>query len=93
MTEFSNPTADVYKTVAGRARQPLGRCLECREPLYGVDLFVAGHCPNPGCGVRVAKLLTATAPPGFSETDYLAFLVAFGGLAGLALDTTREDTD
>ena len=79
--------AEVYKTVARRARQPLATCLGCREPLYAADLFVTGHCPNRDCGVGVTRLLATTVPPGFSETDYLAFVVALGGLAGLALDT------
>jgi hypothetical protein len=82
--------AEVYKTVARRARQPLAKCLACREPLYAADLFVTGHCPHPGCGAGVTRLLATTTPPGFSEADYLAFLGALGGLAGLALDTPSQ---
>ena len=48
-------TARTYTAVAERARQTLGRCPQCREPVAASDLLVSGHCPN--CDKPLTSLL------------------------------------
>jgi hypothetical protein len=64
-------------------------CTRCRGALSGVDLFVTGRCPKPGC-IGVTKRLAPTRG-GFFQEDYLAFIGALGCLLGLALDTTSKN--
>ena len=57
--------------------------------MRGYDLLASGHCPN--CN---PNLLTPRPQLGAPDRDeYLALLGALGGLVGLALASTSENTD
>jgi rubrerythrin len=82
-------TARTYSALAERARQQLGSCPQCRAPVRGCDLLVAGRCPN--CGKALTSLLLPTPRANFARDEYLALVGALGVLVGLALASTGEN--
>jgi rubrerythrin len=84
-TKREQLTAHTYSALAARARQQLGVCPQCRKPLRGCDLLVAGRCPN--CGKALSSLLLPAPRANFAPDEYLALLGALGVLVGLALAT------
>jgi hypothetical protein len=82
-------SARTYGALAERARQPLGSCPRCREPVRGSDLLVAGRCPN--CGKALTSLLLPAPRANFASDEYLALMGALGVLVGLALASTGEN--
>ena len=77
--------------VAERARQALGLCPQCREPLAASDLLVSGRCPN--CLKPLTTLLLPAPRANFDRDEYLALLGALGVLAGLALASTADSAE
>jgi hypothetical protein len=84
-------TAHTYSALAERARQTLGSCPQCREPVRGSDLLVAGRCPN--CGKALTSLLLPAPRANFAGDEYLALVGALGVLVGLALASSGENAD
>ena len=88
--EREQTTAHTHRALAERARQQLGSCPRCRQPVRGADLLVSGHCPNPNCRTALTSLLLPAPRAGFDPNEYLALLGALGVLVGLALATSAE---
>jgi hypothetical protein len=84
--------ARTHRALAERARHQLASCPQCRKPVRGTDLLVNGHCPN--CSKPITAFLTPRPQLGAPDKDeYLALLGALGGLVGLALASTSENTN
>jgi rubrerythrin len=91
-SEREQTTARTHRTLAERARHQLASCPQCRKPVRGTDLLVSGHCPN--CSKPITAFLTPRPQLGAPDKDeYLALLGALGGLVGLALASTSENTN
>jgi hypothetical protein len=85
-------SARTQRALAERARHELASCPRCRQPVRGSDLLVSGHCPN--CSKAITTLLSPRPQLGAPDRDeYLALLGALGGLVGLALASTNENTN
>jgi hypothetical protein len=85
-------SARTQRALAERARHELASCPQCRQPVRGSDLLVSGHCPN--CSKAITTLLSPRPQLGAPDRDeYLALLGALGGLVGLALASTNENTN
>jgi len=90
--EREQARARIERALAERARHELASCPQCREPVRGTDLLVSGRCPT--CGRALTALLSPRPQLGAPDRDeYLALLGALGGLVGLALASTSENTD
>ena len=89
--EREQASARIHGALAARARHELASCPQCREPVRGTDLLVSGHCPK--CSKALTALLSPRPQLGAPDRDeYLALLGALGGLVGLALASTSENT-
>jgi hypothetical protein len=62
---------------------------QCRAPVRGCDLLVAGRCPN--CGKALTSLLLPAPRANFARDEYLALVGALGVLVGLALASIAEN--
>lgn len=83
-------TARTHSALARRARQTLGSCPQCRKPVRGCDLLVAGRCPN--CDKALSSLLLPAPRANLDRDEYLALLGALGVLVDLAIAGTAENT-
>lgn len=75
---------DQSQALADRLGRGIGNCPTCHSPVTGLDLLVAGRCPNADCQAGLASLFISK-PKGLNEPDVLLLMGALGLVLGIAM--------